>query len=101
MEEIWANTAIGFSPAQGTVEISVLAGDDGHARVEVADRGPGVAEEDVEQLFSPYFTTRSDGTGLGLAIVRRIAAAGGWRAGYSPRPDGGSIFWLDGIDGRH
>jgi signal transduction histidine kinase len=53
----------------------------------------------VDLLFTPYHTTRSGGTGLGLAIVRRIATAHDWRAGYTPRPDGGSIFWLDGIHG--
>ena len=47
----------------------------------------------------PYFTTRAGGTGLGLAIVRRIAAAHGWEVGYTPRPGGGAIFWLDGIHG--
>jgi signal transduction histidine kinase len=92
--------AIAFAPEQGTVEISLRTGQDGRARVEVADRGPGVAAENVDMLFSPYFTTRPDGTGLGLAIVRRIATAHGWEAGYTPRPGGGSIFWLDQIDGR-
>jgi signal transduction histidine kinase len=91
--------AIQFAPEQGTVEISVACGHDGPGRIEVADRGPGVPEEKVESLFSPYFTTRSDGTGLGLAIVRRIATAHGWEAGYTPRPGGGSIFWLSGIHG--
>ena len=89
--------AIQFSPEKGTVEISARSGHDGRARLEVADRGPGVAAEAVESLFTPYFTTRPGGTGLGLAIVRRIAAAHGWRAGYWPRPGGGSIFWLDAV----
>ncbi|NQT16353.1 MAG: hypothetical protein HQ582_26585 [Planctomycetes bacterium] len=92
--------AIQFAPEQGVVEISIRTGQDGRARIEVADRGPGVDPEAVEMLFSPYFTTRSDGTGLGLAIVRRIAAAHGWLAGYTPRPGGGAIFWLEEIDGR-
>jgi len=92
--------AVQFAPERGTVEISIRTGQDGRDRIEVADRGPGVAAEDVEMLFSPYFTTRSSGTGLGLAIVRRIATAHGWQAGYTPRPGGGSIFWLDRIDGR-
>ena len=92
--------AIQFAPEKGAVEIWIRTGQDGHARIEVADRGPGVPDEAVDQLFSPYFTTRPDGTGLGLAIVRRIAAAHGWEAGYQPRPGGGSIFWLDEINGR-
>jgi len=91
--------AIQFSPESDTVEISVGKGQDGDCRIEVADRGPGVPAETVESLFTPYFTTRPNGTGLGLAIVRRIAAAHGWQAGYTPRAGGGSIFWLDHLHG--
>jgi two-component system sensor histidine kinase HydH len=91
--------AIQVSPEKGLVEVGVHPGHDGQVRLEVADRGPGVAPGAVESLFTPYFTTRPNGTGLGLAIVRRIAAAHGWESGYLPRPGGGSIFWLDRIDG--
>lgn len=91
--------AIQAAPEGGTVETSALLGRDGRLRVEVADRGPGVSDQLVERLFTPYFTTRVNGTGLGLAIVRSIAAAHGWDVGYTPRPGGGAIFWLDGIHG--
>jgi two-component system nitrogen regulation sensor histidine kinase NtrY len=43
-------------------------------RIEVADEGAGVAPEDKDKLFLPYYSTKQDGTGLGLAIVNRIIA---------------------------
>ena len=91
--------AVQFAPEKGAVEVAVRAGQDGYCRIEVADRGPGVPGENVNSLFTPYFTTRPNGTGLGLAIVHRIAVAHGWEVGYTPRPGGGSIFWLDRIHG--
>jgi signal transduction histidine kinase len=91
--------AVQWSPDGGTVDLLWQRGHGGRWRIEVADRGPGVAADAVPRLFSPYFTTRVTGTGLGLAIVRRIATAHGWEVGYTPRPGGGAIFWLDGIHG--
>ncbi len=42
------------------------------ARIEVADNGEGVPDEDKKRIFEPYFSTKSHGTGLGLAIVNQI-----------------------------
>lgn len=44
-----------------------------HWTLTVEDNGPGFSERAQEQLFVPYFTTKSKGTGLGLAIVHQIA----------------------------
>jgi len=41
-------------------------------RVSIEDRGPGVDDEVARQLFTPFFTTRSDGMGLGLSVCRTI-----------------------------
>lgn len=41
-------------------------------QIEIIDTGPGIAPENQEKIFDPYFTTRSGGTGLGLPTCRRI-----------------------------
>lgn len=43
--------------------------------VEVRDSGPGIAPDDLERIFSPFFTTKPQGTGLGLSIVRKVVDA--------------------------
>src|SRR5215469_4578477 len=48
-------------------------------RVEVSDSGPGMSEEEINQLFTPSVTTKPDGTGLGLVLSQRIVALHGGR----------------------
>jgi signal transduction histidine kinase len=40
--------------------------------ISVRDTGPGIAESELEKIFSPFHTTKEDGTGLGLAIVKKL-----------------------------
>ncbi len=40
--------------------------------IEISDDGPGIRKEDMEHLFTPFFTTKPNGTGLGLAICHKI-----------------------------
>ena len=47
------------------------------AAVDVEDSGPGVSDEDRDQIFRPFFTKRQGGTGLGLALARKLARAHG------------------------
>lgn len=60
----------------GRVEVRTEARP-GAAAVVVADTGPGIAREDLERIFTPFFTTKTKGTGLGLPISRNIARAHG------------------------
>lgn len=58
----------------------------------VIDRGPGVPEDQVANLFEPFFTTENAGTGLGLYISRELCEANQARLSYHRQTGGGSCF---------
>jgi len=65
---------------------------DAMAEVAVIDRGPGIDPKIMEQIFNPFFTTKSDGVGLGLAIVSKIVDEHGGRMTVESEPGKGSVF---------
>ena len=60
--------------------------------VSVEDRGVGVTEEAAEQLFSPFFTTKTAGMGMGLSISRSIVNAHGGHLWFTRNTDRGTTF---------
>src|SRR5206468_12407818 len=71
------NNAIEALADGGFIEIAVRGGRS-HVEIIVADDGPGIAPEDRERVFVPFFSTKASGTGLGLALARKfIEEAGG------------------------
>jgi two-component system sensor histidine kinase HydH len=60
----------------GRLSLRARLSEDGLA-VEIEDTGQGIPEADLETVFDPYFTTKSQGTGLGLAVVRKIVEGHG------------------------
>lgn len=60
--------------------------------IDVIDRGPGIPDAVVPQLFRPFFTTSEHGTGLGLYIARELCRANGASLDYVPVPGGGCCF---------
>jgi two-component system, NtrC family, nitrogen regulation sensor histidine kinase NtrY len=49
----------------------------GRVAVTVEDNGPGLAPDEAERIFVPFFTTKPSGSGIGLSIVRQIMVAHG------------------------
>lgn len=90
--------ALKYSPADAPVELSA-ARNGSRLEFRVADRGPGVAAQERQRVFEPFYRAPGvaadvGGAGLGLAIASRLAAEQGGELLYDDREGGGSVFTL-------
>jgi signal transduction histidine kinase len=91
--------AIKFSPAATRVVVRTHR-EDSQILCEVADQGPGIADEDRGKLFVEYARLRNKptgnetSTGLGLAICHEMVTLHGGEIGARNNPGGGTIFWF-------
>ena len=67
--------AIESMPKGGELSVRSYLGD--FIEVSISDTGPGIAENIVDKIFLPFFTTKDRGTGLGLSIVQKIIVSHG------------------------
>ncbi len=92
------DNALKFSQRGDAVEVTIeLVG--AQVQATVADHGPGVAPEEVDRLFDPFFRgsearAKTHGFGLGLPILRQVARAHRGDVVYRPAPSGGACFVL-------
>jgi two-component system sensor histidine kinase MprB len=92
------DNAVKFSPPGSPVEVTLEG-----ARIAVRDRGPGIADGDLQLVFDRFY--RADGarqlpgSGLGLAIVRQVAEAHGGSAFAQHAPGGGALLVMT-VDAR-
>ncbi|PZN93530.1 MAG: ATP-binding protein [Alphaproteobacteria bacterium] len=66
----------------------------GRVAIDVVDNGPGIADELRQDIFLPFFSTKSEGTGVGLSLARQIALAHDGALVCEPADGGGTRFRL-------
>ena len=64
-------------------------------RLSVRDTGKGISKQDADQVFVPYYTTKTSGTGLGLPIVERIVGDHGGTIWFNSAEGTGTTFFVD------
>ncbi|MEN3007419.1 MAG: ATP-binding protein, partial [Candidatus Methanosuratincola petrocarbonis] len=83
--------AIEAMPAGGVLRIS--ANKEGNqVVVSISDTGTGIAPENKDKLFRPFFTTKKGGTGLGLAINKRLLESMGGSIDFTTELGKGTTF---------
>ncbi|MEE8192875.1 MAG: ATP-binding protein [Gemmatimonadales bacterium] len=92
LEQLFLNILLNAAEASGAgmragVEFERA---DGTVHVSIWDRGKGIAPEQMDRIFEPFYSTSPEGTGLGLPIARRIARAHGGELEIESRPGGGT-----------
>jgi PAS domain S-box-containing protein len=92
------SNAIKFTPPEGHVALQARLADEECLVLEVNDSGIGIAPEDQDRIFEPFYqvervqTRQAGGTGLGLPIVQRIIEAHGGQVEVESAPGVGSTF---------
>ena len=74
--------------------VSVSMFENDHIKIAVTDHGSGIPKEAEEQIFQPFFTTKSSGMGLGLAICQSIIESHGGVLNFDRNPSGGTTFYF-------
>ena len=77
-------------------KVRIVAGQDGNGTkyIEVQDNGPGIPPEVMDEIFVPFFTTKSEGTGIGLSLSKRVVQLHGGGIQVRSLPNQETIFRL-------
>jgi signal transduction histidine kinase len=98
LQQVFLNlmlNAVETMPEGGTVRVKTFHDIGNNAvQVEISDTGPGLGEEIIDKIFTPFYTTKRRGTGLGLAICKRLVEQHGGTMSAGNDPEGGAKFTI-------
>lgn len=101
MKQVFTNlfkNAIEAMKGVGTIDVRTDLVKKGYAeycRIQIQDKGLGIAQDDIPKVFHPYFTTKEHGTGLGLSIIERIIFDHKGRIWLESQVGSGTTFYID------
>ncbi|MEI8226614.1 MAG: HAMP domain-containing sensor histidine kinase, partial [Bacteroidota bacterium] len=79
---------------EGKIRIIAAIDIENHPGICVIDNGPGIAEEILDEIFVPFFTTRPNGSGIGLSISKQIMRMHGGNLKVKSVPNKETVFCL-------
>ena len=85
----------------GILTVEAIGRKDGSAEIKVSDTGCGIESDNLEKIFEPFYSTKTDatlpdqrGTGLGLAVCRDIIKSNGGSVSVTSEPGRGTTFTI-------
>jgi PAS domain S-box-containing protein len=99
IEQILINLLLNAAQAlshipSGKVSLSAFLNIRGHVVIEVTDNGTGIDQDNIQQIFVPFFTTKKEGSGVGLALTRQVMLAHNGKVTVRNNEQGGATFSL-------
>jgi two-component system nitrogen regulation sensor histidine kinase NtrY len=79
---------------EGKIIINAGNGSNNHPEICVIDNGPGISEENLDEIFVPFFTTHQNGSGIGLSISKQIMRVHGGNLNARSVPNKETVFCL-------
>lgn len=96
LQQVFTNLIINAVQAMekgGTLTIRTALGSGGDScRIEIGDTGSGIPPEQINDIFTPFFTTKQNGTGLGLSVSYGIVKDHGGTIAVRSEPGAGAVF---------
>jgi PAS domain S-box-containing protein len=94
------SNAVKYNRERGEVRLACARAGSAKVRIEVADTGPGIADDELTRVFDPFErigaeATDVEGTGLGLALSNRLVEAMSGQIGVESELGEGTTFWLE------
>jgi signal transduction histidine kinase len=76
------------------IDIHLQRPPSGQVLILIADNGPGIPPEQLEQIFVPFYTTKKDGSGIGLSLSRQIVQMHKGSLDVQSTPEEGTAVWI-------